>query len=77
MARLNIPLPEEAPTGSQPILAAIGEQVGMVPNILRLLSLSPVALLGFAGLQQSLAEALDPEIQNAVALAVSEANGSD
>jgi hypothetical protein len=59
MPRLPIPTRDEAPVDSQGILDAVGRQMGFIPAVLRLLSLSPVALQGFTGLQATLAKALD------------------
>jgi uncharacterized peroxidase-related enzyme len=51
--------------------------LGFVPNLHRLMSLNPNVLSGWAGLQANLAKTLDVKSRDAIALAVSEANGCD
>ena len=50
MSRIAIPTRDEAPADSQPILDAVNRQLGFVPNLHRLMSISPAALDGWAGL---------------------------
>ena len=51
MSRIPIPTTiEAAPTASQPLLAAVQKQLGIVPNVFRLVSNSPAALEGYLGL---------------------------
>jgi uncharacterized peroxidase-related enzyme len=75
MSRIAIPTRDDAPASSQPILDAVYKQLGFVPNLHRLMSISPDVLAGFVGLQSSLAKTLDIKTRDAIALAVSEANG--
>jgi uncharacterized peroxidase-related enzyme len=75
MSRFTIPSRDAAPVGSQPTLDAVGQQLGFIPNIHRLMSISPAVLTGFVGLQESLSKTLDLNIRDAIALAVSEVNG--
>jgi uncharacterized peroxidase-related enzyme len=75
MSRIPIPTRDDAPASSQPILDAVYKQLGFVPNLHRLMSISPDVLAGFVGLQSSLAKTLDIKTRDAVALAVSESNG--
>jgi alkylhydroperoxidase family enzyme len=51
--------------------------LGFVPNLQRLMSISPNALSGWASLMGSLAKTLDVKTRDGIALAVSEADGCD
>jgi uncharacterized peroxidase-related enzyme len=76
MARLNIPKSiEDAPQESRGILENIGKRLGFVPNLHRLMAISPEALSGFIQLQTALGKTLDAKTRDSVALAVSQANG--
>ena len=44
MSRLAIPAPDEVPDASKPILDAVQKQLGVVPNMFRLIAQSPAAL---------------------------------
>ena len=77
MSRLSIPSRETAPAASKPLLDAVEKQLGVVPNLFRLLSLSPPALQGFVGLSGALSKALDVKTRERIALAVAEVNGCD
>ncbi|MFM0572745.1 peroxidase-related enzyme [Paraburkholderia caledonica] len=74
MTRISIPEFDDAPAASKPILDAFNRQFGFTPNIFRVLSLSPRALAGWAGLQNALAKTLDSETRDGIALAVSQTN---
>jgi uncharacterized peroxidase-related enzyme len=74
MPRIAVPTRDEAPAESQPILDSVGVQLGFIPNLHRLMSLSPAALTGFIGLQGALSKTLDLRTRHAISLAVSEAN---
>lgn len=65
------------PAGSKPILDNVDKMLGFVPNLHRLMSISPNALSGWAALMGSLAKALDVKTRDGIALAVSEADGCD
>jgi uncharacterized peroxidase-related enzyme len=75
MSRIAIPSRDEAPGPAQPILDAVNKQLGFVPNLHRLMSISPGALAGWVGLQGALSKTLDLKTRDGIALAVSEANG--
>jgi uncharacterized peroxidase-related enzyme len=75
MARIELPTREQAPAETHEILDAMQQRLGFLPNGLRLLSLSPSALQAFVGLQTTMSHGLDAKTQEAVALAVSRANG--
>lgn len=55
----------------------VNKMPGFVPNLQRLMSISPNALGGWAGLIGSLSKTLDVKTRDGIALAVSEANGCD
>ena len=74
MPRIAVPTRDEAPAESQPILDSVGVQLGFIPNLHRLMSLSPAALTGLIGLQGALSKTLDLRTRHAISLAVSEAN---
>ena len=77
MPRIAVPTRDEAPAESQPVPDAVGKQLGFVPNLYRLMSLSTAALTGLVGLQGPLSRALDLKTRDAISLAVSEANACD
>ena len=77
MSRITIPSSSEAaPEASRPLLDAVKKQIGMVPNLFRLVSLSPAALEGYLALSGALAKgALPAATRERIALAVAEVNG--
>jgi len=79
MSRLPIPASIEAsPAASQPLLQAAKKQLGVVPNLFRLVGNSPAALEGYLGLNGALAKgALEAPTRERIALAVAEINGCD
>lgn len=79
MSRLPIPATiDAAPAASQPLLEAVKKQLGVVPNLFRLVSTSPTALEGYLGLSGALAKgALPAQTRERIALAVAEINGCD
>ena len=77
MSRLTIPSREDAPASSQPLLDAVEKQLGVVPNLFRLVGSSPAALEGYLGLNGALGRTLDAKTRERIALAIAEANGCD
>jgi uncharacterized peroxidase-related enzyme len=77
MSRLAIPAREDAPEKSQPLLDAVEKQLGVVPNLFRLVGNSPAALEGYLGLNAALARTLDAKTRERIALAIAQANGCD
>lgn len=77
MSRITTPSSSEAaPEASRPLLDAVKKQIGMVPNLFRLVSLSPAALEGYLALSGALAKgALPAATRERIALAVAEVNG--
>jgi uncharacterized peroxidase-related enzyme len=79
MTRLPTPASIEAsPAAAQPLLEAVKKQLGVVPNLFRLVGTSPAALEGYLGLNGALAKgALEAPTRERIALAVAEVNGCD
>jgi uncharacterized peroxidase-related enzyme len=77
MSRLPTPASiETSPAASQPLLQAVKKQLGVVPNLFRLVGNSPAALEGYLGLNGALAKgALEAPTRERIALAVAEVNG--
>jgi uncharacterized peroxidase-related enzyme len=75
----RIPTPpaiEGAPAKSQPLLAAVKAQLGVAPNMYRLVGVSPAALEGLLGLSGALAKsAIRAATRERIALAVANVNG--
>jgi uncharacterized peroxidase-related enzyme len=78
MSRLSIPTVDTAPEASKPLLAAVKQQLGVVPNLMKLVGNSPAALEGYLSLNGALAKGkLDVKLRERLALAVAEFNGCD
>lgn len=77
MSRIPTPASiEAAPAAAQPLLEAVKKQLGVVPNLFRLVANSPAALEGYLGLNGALAKGtLDARTRERIALAVAEING--
>lgn len=75
MPRIEIPARDDAPAESKAILDNVAKTLGFVPNLQRLMSISPNALAGWAGLMGALSKTLDIKTRDGIALAVSEADG--
>ncbi|MGO4713450.1 carboxymuconolactone decarboxylase family protein [Bradyrhizobium sp. 2TAF24] len=77
MSRLTIPTRDNVPEASKPILDAVHKQLGVVPNMFRLIAASPAALQGFTGNNGALARTLDVKTRERIALAVAQVNRCD
>jgi len=78
MSRLSIPTVDTAPEASKPLLAAVNKQLGVVPNLMKLVGHSPAALEGYLSLNGALAKGkLDVKLRERIALGVAEFNGCD
>ena len=77
MSRIPTPATiEAAPAASRPLLEAVKKQLGVVPNLFRLVANSPAALEGYLGLVGALNKgALPAPTRERIALAVAEING--
>ncbi|WP_193177266.1 carboxymuconolactone decarboxylase family protein [Oricola nitratireducens] len=77
MSRLTIPARDDVPADSRPILDAVQKQLGVVPNMFRLIASSPAALQGYTANNAALAKTLDVKTRERIALAVAQVNGCD
>ena len=76
MSRISIPTIEQSVEASKPLLAAVKQQLGMVPNLMKLVGHSPAALEGYLSLNGALAKGkLDVQLRERIALTVAEFNG--
>lgn len=77
MPRFNIPATvDAAPAAARPSLNGVKAKFGSVPNLFRLLAVSPAALDGYLGLSGALGKgSLDARTRERIALAVAEFNG--
>jgi uncharacterized peroxidase-related enzyme len=77
----RIPTPAtiaEAPAETHALLETVKAQLGVVPNIFRLVATSPAALEGYLGLMTALGKGTLPAAtRERIALAVAEINGCD
>jgi uncharacterized peroxidase-related enzyme len=77
MSRIPTPATiDAAPAASQPLLEAVKKQLGVAPNLFRLVANSPAALEGYLGLSGALGKGTLPAATGErIALAVAEING--
>ena len=77
MSRIPTPAQiSDAPAASQPMLEAVKKQLGVAPNVFRLVANSPAALQGYVGLLGALGKgALPAPTRERIALAVAGVNG--
>ncbi len=77
MSRIPTPASIEAsPEASRPLLAAVNQQLGTVPNLFRIVANSPAALEGYLSLNGALGKGeLSLAVREGIALAVAQANG--
>jgi uncharacterized peroxidase-related enzyme len=77
MSRLSIPALDDVPEASKPILDAVRKQLGVVPNMYRLIAQSPATLQGFTSNNAALSKTLDVKTRERIALAVAQVDGCD
>jgi uncharacterized peroxidase-related enzyme len=77
MSRIAVPATiDDAPAASRPLLEDVEKQLGVVPNLFRLVAHSPAALEAYVALIHSLGRgALPAPTRERIALAVAEFNG--
>ena len=77
MSRISTPATiDAAPAASRPLLEGVKKQLGVVPNMFRLIANSPGALESYLGLSAALNKgALPAATRERIALAVAEVNG--
>jgi len=75
MARIVIPSVEQSPAASRPLLDAVHKQLGVVPNLMKMVGNSPAALEGYLSLNAALSKgALPIALRERIALTVAEYN---
>jgi|CXWL01.1.fsa_nt_gi alkylhydroperoxidase family enzyme len=73
MNRIKLPTPDQIPTAALSLLDAVKKQLGMVPNLMKILSISLVALEGYLHLNEALSKGkLDAKTRERIALAIAE-----
>ena len=79
MSRIHTPATVDAsPSAARPMLEAVHKQIGVVPNLFRLVANSPAALEGYLGMSGVLANgALPSATRERIALTVAQINGCD
>jgi uncharacterized peroxidase-related enzyme len=78
MSRISIPTVEQSSPASKPLLDAVHKQLGVVPNLMKLIGHSPAALEGYLALNGALGKGvLDAKLRERIALAVAEFNGCE
>ena len=76
MNRIAIPTTESTPAASLPFLDAVHKQLGVVPNLMKLVGNSPAALEGYLSLNGALAKgSIGAKTGERIALAIAEING--
>lgn len=75
MNRIAIPTTEQTPSASKPLLDAVNRQLGVVPNLMKLVGNSPAALEGYLSLNGALSKGkIDAKTRERIALAIAEIN---
>jgi uncharacterized peroxidase-related enzyme len=76
MTRIAIPAANLTPAASRPLLDAVNKQLGVVPNLMKVLGNSPAALGGYLNLNAALGKGtLGVKTGERIALAIAEING--
>jgi uncharacterized peroxidase-related enzyme len=74
MSRIAVPTLDGSPEGSKATLHAVNKQLGVVPNLFRLIGISPTILNAFASFQAATQKTLDVKTRERIALAVAQVN---
>lgn len=75
MTRISIPAADQTPAASRPLLDAVNKQLGVVPNLMKVLGNSPAALGGYLSLSGALARGtIGAKSGERIALAIAEFN---
>jgi len=77
VSRISTPTLESTPAASRSLLDGVHKKLGVVPNMFRVIALSPAALEGYLGLNGALSRTLDVRTRERIAIAVAEKNGCD
>jgi uncharacterized peroxidase-related enzyme len=74
MSRIAIPTLDDAHEASRPTLDAVNKQLGVVPNLFRLIGISPAALNAYTSFTGATNKTLDVKTRERIALAVAQVN---
>lgn len=75
MSRIAIPSYEQAPATSRPLLDGVKKQLGIIPNLMKLVGTSSAALEGYLSLNGALSKgSLGAKTGERIALAIAELN---
>jgi len=79
MSRIPVPPTiEDAPPAAQPLLEAVKSQLGIAPNLFRMVATSPAALEGYVGMFGALGKGqLPAATHERIALAIAEINACE
>jgi uncharacterized peroxidase-related enzyme len=78
MSRIAIPTVELSPAASKPLLDAVHKQLGVVPNLMKMVGNSPAALEGYLSLSGAVGKGvLDLGTRERIALTVAQFNQCD
>jgi uncharacterized peroxidase-related enzyme len=78
MSRISIPSVETSAAAARPLLAAVQRQLGVVPNLMRLVGYSPAALEAYLAFNGALGKgSLSAPVRERIALSVAQGNGCD
>jgi uncharacterized peroxidase-related enzyme len=76
MSRIAALAPDATPAAARPLLEAVTQKLGRLPNMLAILANSPAALEGYLALDGALRQgALSAQMRERIALAMAEING--
>ena len=76
MNRIAIPVADQTPAASRPLLDAVNKQLGVVPNLMKVLGNSPAALGGYLNLNGALVKgSIGAKTGERIALAIAQVNG--
>jgi uncharacterized peroxidase-related enzyme len=75
MNRISIPSADQTPAATRPLLEAVNKQLGVVPNLMKMVGNSPAALEGYLSLNGALAKGtIGVKTAERIALAIAEVN---
>lgn len=78
MSRIAIPQADQTLPAALPLLGAVNKQLGVIPNMMRVIGHSPAALEGYLNLNGALSKgAIGAKTSERIALAVAELNRCD
>lgn len=76
MNRISIPSADQTPAATRPLLEAVNQQLGVVPNLMKMVGNSPSALEGYLNLNGALGKGtIGAKTGERIALAIAEVNG--